>query len=114
MPASNMPKRFSHSLNAAAARREVSQTIALQALTFLLSEPRRLVRFLDETGLSPNELRANAQSASVLEAALTVMVNGEALLLTVAANAGLAADDVVAAHADIAGHDEAGLADDRA
>lgn len=110
-----MAKRFSNDLNAATERLERAQTIALQSLAFLLSEPRRLGRFLDETGLSPHELRANAEAPWVLEAALTVLVNDEALLLTFAANAGIGPDDVVAAHADLAisgGHPTEGDAHD--
>lgn len=81
---------------------ERAETIALQGLTFLLGEPRQLERFLSETGLSPEELRRNAGSREVLDAALTVLVQDEALLLTFAANAGLAPQDVVTAHSNLA------------
>ena len=81
---------------------ERAETIALQGLTFLLSEPGHLERFLSETGLSPDEIRANAGAREVLEAALTVLVQDEALLLTFAANAGLPPEDVVRAHGDLA------------
>lgn len=81
---------------------EQAETIGLQGLAFLLSEPRQLERFLSETGLSPDEIRANTGSREVLEAALTVLVGDEALLLTFAANAGLPPEDVVKAHRNIA------------
>lgn len=84
------------------ARMERAQTIGLQGLAFLLSEPRQLARLLDETGLDPAEIRSNAEAPEVLEAVLSVMVNDEALLLTFAANAGLTPEDVVQAHGDIA------------
>ena len=80
-----------------------AETIALRGLTFLLSEPRQLERFLLETGLTPEELRANADSREVLEASLSVLVHDEALLLTFAANAGVRPEDVVAAHTEL-GH----------
>jgi len=79
-------------------RLEAAQTIALQALTCLLSEPKHLSRFLAQTGFAPEDIRANAQSREVLEAALTVLLEDEALLLTFAANAGLPPQDVVEAH----------------
>ncbi len=79
-----------------------AETIALRGLTFLLSEPRQLERFLLETGLTPEELRANADSREVLEASLSVLVHDEALLLTFAANAGVRPEDVVEAHTELA------------
>lgn len=78
-----------------------SQTIALRALTFLLSEPSYLDRFLGETGFAPADIKANAQSAHVLEAALNVLVGDEPLLLTFAANSGLRPEDVVQAHDEL-------------
>lgn len=95
-----MAKQFSNQ-TASDARSERAETIALQGLAFLLSEPRLLERFLGETGLAPDELRANAGSREVLEAALTVLLNDEALLLMFAANAGLPPEDVVQAHGDL-------------
>lgn len=79
-----------------------AETIALRGLGFLASEPAQLERFLSETGLAPEEIRTNAGSREVLEAALTVLVNDEALLLTFAANASLRPEDVVAAHTHLA------------
>jgi hypothetical protein len=82
--------------------REQAETVALQGLAFLASEPTQLERFLSETGLAPDEIRANAGSREVLEAALTVLLNDEALLLTFAANAGIQPEDVVEAHTYLA------------
>ena len=81
---------------------ERAETIALQALGFLLSMPDQAERFLAATGLAPETIRAQADSREVLEAALTVLVDNEALLLTFAANAGLPPGDVVQAHTDLA------------
>ena len=79
-----------------------AETIALRGLTFLLSDPRQLDRFLSETGLTPEVIRANAQSREILEASLSVLVQDESLLLTFAANAGVRPEDVVAAHIELA------------
>ena len=46
--------------------RQVAETVGIQALSFLASEPARLGRFLAETGLGPENLR---KLASLLEAA---------------------------------------------
>jgi hypothetical protein len=97
VPTRHMTKQFGNHH-----RMERAQTIALQALAFLLSEPAQLERFLSETGLAPEEIRARAQSAEVLEAALSVLLDDEALLLTFAANASIPPQDVVQAHDDLA------------
>jgi hypothetical protein len=77
---------------------EQAQTIALQGLTFLLSEPNRIARFLSETGFTPDYIREHTGSTDLLEAALGALLNDEAALLTFAANAGLSPDDVIRAH----------------
>lgn len=79
-------------------RLEDAETIALQGLTFLLSEANHLERFLGETGLTVEAIRADAGSHDILEAAVTVLLNDEALLLSFAGNAGLAPEDIVHAH----------------
>lgn len=79
-----------------------AETIALRGLTFLLSEPRLLDHFLSETGLTPDQIRENADSREVLEASLSVLVHDDSLLLTFAANAGVRPEDVVAAHTELA------------
>jgi hypothetical protein len=79
-----------------------AETIALQALTFILSEPRHLETFLAETGFTPAELAANAEAGHVLEAALNQMMANEAILLAFAANVGLSPEDVARAHHHLA------------
>ena len=83
-------------------RLEEAETIGLQGLTFLLGEPNYLERFLGETGLTVDALRADAGSREVLDAAVTVLLNDEALLLSFTGNAGLAPEDVVQAHQRLA------------
>jgi hypothetical protein len=83
---------------------ELAETVGLRALAFLLATPRQLERFLGETGLSPAAIRDNAEAPELLEAALNVLVNDEALLLAFAANGGLTPEDVVAAHDYFASH----------
>ena len=76
------------------------QSIARDALTFLLSEPSRAQRFLDDTGLSPGDLRARVNSDEVLEATLDALLRDESLLLMFAANQSIKPEVIVeAAHA---------------
>jgi hypothetical protein len=78
--------------------RDAAETVGLQGLVFLLSEPRHLERFLADTGITADELAANAQETHVLEAVLNQLMANEALLLAFAANAGLAPEEVARAH----------------
>lgn len=89
-----------------ALRLDEAETIGLQSLAFLLGEQNHLARFLRETGLTVDVIRANADSHAVLEAALTVLLDDEALLLSFAGNAGLAPEDVVRAHHRLASDGE--------
>jgi Protein of unknown function (DUF3572) len=77
---------------------EQAQAIALQGLTFLLSEPNRIARFMSETGFTPDFIREHTGSTDLLEAALGALLDDEAALLTFAANAGIQPDDVIRAH----------------
>lgn len=85
---------------------EEAETIGLRGLAFLLGEAPLLERLLQETGLTVEVMRADAESHTVLEAALTVLLDDEALLLSFAGNAGLAPEDVVQAHHRLASGSE--------
>jgi hypothetical protein len=61
----------------------------LSALTFLAEDRARLVRFLDLTGIGPEELRQQAQSPALLAAVLEHMLADESLLLVFTATAGI-------------------------
>ena len=76
---------------------EQAETLALQALAYLFSTPKLTERFLSETGFTPAQVKADAQAPEVLEAALAVLSNDEALLLAFAANNALAPEDIVSA-----------------
>jgi hypothetical protein len=49
--------------------------VAIQALSFLAREPAQLGRFLAETGLGPETIRAAAGNASFLLAVLDFILN---------------------------------------
>ena len=63
--------------------------IGLSALSFLAEERNRLVRFLDLTGMDPDELRMRAQTPVVLAAVLDHMLGDESMLLVFTATTGL-------------------------
>jgi hypothetical protein len=74
-----------------------AEVIALKALAFLAEDPGRLTRFLELTGLSPAELRQNANSTQILSAVLEYLTGDESLLLVFAASNGLEPTDIVPA-----------------
>ena len=78
-----MPRPMSKGMNL-----EAAETLALQALTFLLSEPQRLSRFLSLTGMASQELRAAATSPELQAATLEYLLSDESLLLTFCHEAG--------------------------
>ena len=46
--------------------RELAETVAIQALSFLAQEPEQLERFLSLTGLTPDSLRDAAREPNFL------------------------------------------------
>lgn len=81
-----------------------AEGLALQALAFLAEEPTRLGRFLSLTGISPNDLRRAADSPETLVAVFDHLMGDESLLLVFAAERGIAAERLAAAHARLSGH----------
>jgi hypothetical protein len=79
-----MPRPMSKVINS-----EAAETLALRALTFLLSEPERLSRFLSLTGIVPETVRAAVTSPEVQAATLEYLLFDESLLLTFCQEAGV-------------------------
>jgi len=77
--------------------REAAETIAARALQFLAEDRERLVRFLQDSGVSPDDLRARAGSMAVLAAVLDHLLGDESALLSFAANAGVAPESIAPA-----------------
>lgn len=69
--------------------RDKAEQIGLAALVFLTEDEDRLGRFLGETGLSPDDLRASAGTPEGLVAVLDHILGDESLLMVFAAGAGL-------------------------
>ena len=83
-------------------RQEAAETLALQALGWVLSDPPRAERFLALTGLTPDDLRAGLGDASVLGAVLDFLANHEADLVNAAFALDIAPAMIVAARKDLA------------
>jgi hypothetical protein len=83
--------------------RELAESVAIQALSFLAQEPERLDRFLALSGLNPESLRAAAQEPNFLLGVLDHLASDETLLMEFAGHLDLAPDDVSAARDLLAG-----------
>lgn len=85
---------------------EATEALALAAVQFLALEDDRLQRFLDLTGLGPDDLRARLGEAVFLAGVLDHLLGDEPLLLDFASWADIAPKDVADARRRLAGHDE--------
>jgi hypothetical protein len=72
--------------------------IAIQALTFIASNPDHAERFLALSGIGFGDLRQAAADPGFLLGVMDHVVSDEPLLLLVAAEAGVAPEAVVEAH----------------
>jgi hypothetical protein len=66
--------------------RELAESVAIQALSFLAEEPDRLGRFLSLTGLTPESLRDAASEPNFLLGVLDHLASDDALLQAFAAS----------------------------
>ncbi|KQT48843.1 hypothetical protein ASG43_08340 [Aureimonas sp. Leaf454] len=71
--------------------------MGVKALQFLASDPVQLHRFLDLSGLRPQELRAAASEPAFFAGLLDFLLGHEPTLLAFAAEADVAPEDVAAA-----------------
>jgi hypothetical protein len=69
--------------------REAAETLAVQALAFIAEQPEQLARFLAETGIGPDQIRAAARQPDFLAGVLDHMLADEALLIAFADSAGI-------------------------
>lgn len=79
------------------------ETVALQALAFLVEDEERLSRFLGLTGIEMTALRGLATDKAGLGAVLDYLLNWEPLLLEFAAAIELAPETIVRARAQLPG-----------
>ena len=85
--------------------REAAESLAVQALNFLATEPARLSRFLGLTGLDPASIRAAAGEPGFLAGVLAHLGEDETLLPQFASEAGVTPAEVDRARRLLAGGD---------
>lgn len=68
---------------------EVAEIVAIQALSFLASDPERLGMFLTETGIGPQTLRASASDPKFLAGILDFIMRDDATVQAFAAQSEL-------------------------
>jgi len=69
--------------------REAGKSLAVQALTYVGSDPERARPIFEHVGLGPQSLRATAGSPGFLAAVLEHVASDEALLIAFAAEQGV-------------------------
>jgi len=78
--------------------REAAEIVAVQALSFIATDPERLGLFLAETGLGPQSLRKAASDSRFLAGVLDFVMRDDSTVQAFAASAGLTAAAIAAAH----------------
>jgi hypothetical protein len=77
--------------------RAEAEALAVRALGFLAANPERLGRFLAETGLGPDNLRASADDPGFLPAVLQYLAANETILTAFASEESVDPSLVIAA-----------------
>jgi hypothetical protein len=85
---------------------EAAELAAIDALSFLASEPEVLGRFLALTGIDPAMLRGAAADPTFLAGVLDYFLGDEPLLVTYASRAGIPPADIAAARRALGGMEE--------
>src|SRR6202142_3632041 len=78
--------------------REVSEIVAVQALSFIAAEPERLGLFLAETGIGPETLRSAAADPRFLASVLDFVMRDDATVKAFASASQLHPTNIAAAH----------------
>ena len=76
--------------------------LALQALAWVLADERRAQRFLDLTGLAPEDLRARIGTAEIQRSVLDFLCAHEPALVAAAAELGVAPAEIATARERLA------------
>ena len=79
--------------------RDTAELLPIQALAFIAAEPERLARFLDLSGIAPQEIRAAARQGAFLTGVLEHMLGDESLLVAFAESAGIDPGEIARARA---------------
>ena len=91
--------------------RDEAETIALRALGFMAEDEDRIGAFMAETGLSPDDLRDQAASPTILTAVLDYLTRDESSLLMFATNADIPPEHITPALMLLTGEADAAMAE---
>ncbi len=83
--------------------KDAAQTIALQALSFLIEDDERLGGFMGATGLDADDLRRGATDPDMLGGVLDYLLAFEPLLVEFADYAGISPEDPIRARQALPG-----------
>jgi hypothetical protein len=83
--------------------KELAEIVAIQALSYIASEPDRLGRFLALTGIGPESLRAAAREPHFLLGILDHIATDDSLLRDFASQNGIDPETIIRARDVIAG-----------
>ena len=86
--------------------REAAESLAIQALGFIVEDGDRLSRFLALSGLNPSEIRAAAIEPGFLTGVLDHIVSDDRLMIAFAEQSGLAPAEIEKAHSALTGGGE--------
>jgi len=86
--------------------RELAESLAIQALSFIASDPERLKVFVGQTGLRPDQIRIAAADPRFLSGVLDHLVADERLLCAFADEAGIKPGMVMRAHEVLSGFND--------
>jgi hypothetical protein len=78
---------------------DTAEMLAIRALAFIAAEPDRLARFLDMSGIAPDQIRAAAREGAFLAGVLEHMLGDESLLVAFAESAGIDPGEIALARA---------------
>jgi hypothetical protein len=85
---------------------EAAENLAIQALSFVASDPELVSRFLALTGIESQQLRRAAAEPAFLVGVIDYYLSDEKLLLAFAADAGIPPTDMAAARRALAPEEE--------
>ena len=83
-----------------------AEAIALRALAITLGRPDLSQRFLDLTGIGTDDLRSRVTEPTLLAALIRFLEGHEPDLIAVAAEIGIAPEDLVGTRRILEGHEE--------
>ncbi len=73
---------------------ESARQLAFDGLLFLVQDEQRIAAFLDTSGMTPADLRAQSREDGTLAAVLSYILSNESLLLVFSAHSGHPPDSV--------------------